>query len=390
MRPPWHGVGSPLAPQPRVPASGDESRPSWPARPGNSDSLRILPLNPSRRLDQMIALHQPFNMGEDLDVVLCHNPDYADEARRLAQSLSALGIRAGTDPAPLDSPVDERKMSFAEALARVNGCVFLVTTGRLSKWQEKAAEVVAEHVERDPSFRVHVFVMHRPLRSPPLPKILSDAPRCDCSPNSADMGAPQLAALIRGEPVPSPSPPPSMESVDPDSTSGMDEAKLNEDDHEEEPQGPARRKEASRRYVQDRKHLVGIRQWIRPLPNKPNVEPLAKDAIQSRLPADMTADTATQLLEEAENVMRARYERIDSAEGKATTLLSTVAIAASLIVAGAGLILDPAKVSGAWRTVLVVELTMLLVALFACAWIASRGVMVVFMIRRPVASRGLV
>jgi hypothetical protein len=95
-------------------------------------------------------------------------------------------------------------------------------------------------------------------------------------------------------------------------------------------------------------------------------QPLA-DLIEQVTSKD--AQTASTILGEAEAAFREASETIESAERRATTLLGTVAIAASLVVAGAGLLLDPAKVnSSSWRLVLAVSLAAFLVCLVGCGW----------------------
>lgn len=79
--------------------------------------------------------------------------------------------------------------------------------------------------------------------------------------------------------------------------------------------------------------------------------------------------TASTILGEAEAAYREASETIESAERRATTLLGTVAIAASLVVAGAGLLLDPSKISSnPWRIALAVLLAAFLACLVGCGW----------------------
>ena len=95
-------------------------------------------------------------------------------------------------------------------------------------------------------------------------------------------------------------------------------------------------------------------------------EPL--DQLIERLSTD-DALTAATILEEAQAISAEATSRIDSAERRATTLQGTVAIAASLVVAGAGLPLRPSKVTDRdWRIVLLIVLVAVLDVLTGCAW----------------------
>jgi hypothetical protein len=92
----------------------------------------------------------------------------------------------------------------------------------------------------------------------------------------------------------------------------------------------------------------------------------------SELVSSLSTDdgvTATAILDEAQSIFDETLSRIESAERRATTLQGTVAIAASLVVAGAGLMLDPSKVAGrGWRIVLVIILAGFVGSLIGCAW----------------------
>jgi uncharacterized membrane protein len=98
----------------------------------------------------------------------------------------------------------------------------------------------------------------------------------------------------------------------------------------------------------------------------------------------MSAEVAQALLDEAQGVANRRAERVDQAEQKATTLLGTVAIAAGLVAAGAGFVLDPNKVTDeSWRRVLMLAIVALLVCLLVCGYVASRALIKVFKWSRP-------
>ena len=95
-------------------------------------------------------------------------------------------------------------------------------------------------------------------------------------------------------------------------------------------------------------------------------EPLAELIGRLRTADPLTAATT---LEEAQAISAEAMGRIDSAERRATTLQGTVAIAASLAVTGAGLLLDPSKVPDRdWRFALLALLGCFLTCLIGCAW----------------------
>jgi hypothetical protein len=142
-----------------------------------------------------------------------------------------------------------------------------------------------------------------------------------------------------------------------------------------------------RRYAGDRR-LPKLCQWFIPLPNKPQLRPLDRDELRQK-GADVHLQAADHLLEEAQAVWEARLERIRSAESKATTLLGTVAIAASLIVAGSSLILDPAKTASGWREAAMALLVLLLVCLLLCGAMASRALLKVHKVSRPQVRQAL-
>lgn len=77
---------------------------------------------------------------------------------------------------------------------------------------------------------------------------------------------------------------------------------------------------------------------------------------------------AQAILDEAEAMYKEPTERIESAERRATTLQGTVAVAASVALAGAGLLLDPAKIGGhGWRMAVAIVLLLFVLCLLACA-----------------------
>ena len=79
--------------------------------------------------------------------------------------------------------------------------------------------------------------------------------------------------------------------------------------------------------------------------------------------------TAASVLDEASNVHDDALATIASAESRATSLQSTVSIAASLVVAGGALLVDPTKIDDrGWRIALLIALGMTLLCLIGCAW----------------------
>jgi hypothetical protein len=84
-----------------------------------------------------------------------------------------------------------------------------------------------------------------------------------------------------------------------------------------------------------------------------------------------------------------RDDRMVTAENKATTLMGTVAVAASLVIAGSGLILDSSKVASPWRSILMAMVAALLFFLLMCGYVASRALLRVFLIKGPQARSAL-
>jgi len=95
-------------------------------------------------------------------------------------------------------------------------------------------------------------------------------------------------------------------------------------------------------------------------------EPLGE--IVSRL---RTTDptTAATVLDEARAIHDGALATITSAESRAVSLQSTVSIAATLVVAGGALLVDPTKIHDrSWRIVLLSALGIVLLCLIGCAW----------------------
>lgn len=99
-----------------------------------------------------------------------------------------------------------------------------------------------------------------------------------------------------------------------------------------------------------------------------------------------TADdeVARAVLAEAETAAAEPQERIDGAERRATTLQGTLAIAASVTLAGAGLFLrDGAVEDSGWRILIVVSFAAALLTLLACALRASQVTGRIFQFEDP-------
>lgn len=132
-----------------------------------------------------------------------------------------------------------------------------------------------------------------------------------------------------------------------------------------------------RRYYEKRR-LRRLQQCFFPLPRTEDVETkwVRDEHVSETLEkADKEDAAAAMLLDRAERVLSSREERSRAAEARATTLLGTVSIAASLVIAGAGLILDESKVTGKWSVPLMGIVALLLVLLLICGFTASRAVL---------------
>jgi hypothetical protein len=146
---------------------------------------------------------------------------------------------------------------------------------------------------------------------------------------------------------------------------------------------PTAKDEGERKYRDDRKPFERLRQWFAPLPKRPDLQLLEREELAKGLPDLIHEKVAEQLLEEAAQLMNTRDDRVRAAEAKATTLMGTVAIAASLVIAGSGLILDSTKVTEPWRQALMGLVAALLFFLLMCGYTASRGLLRVLTVRRP-------
>lgn len=95
-------------------------------------------------------------------------------------------------------------------------------------------------------------------------------------------------------------------------------------------------------------------------------------------------DVAAAILAEAEAAYREPQQLIESAERRATTLQGTVAIAASVALAGGGLLLGPSRISGReWRIAIFVVLALFVVCLLSCAVRALGATVRIFNFEEP-------
>lgn len=118
--------------------------------------------------------------------------------------------------------------------------------------------------------------------------------------------------------------------------------------------------------------LRGIVDNVYRLPlDPPERFPQSFDALVERLTTD--DDTlADELLADAQSLYDEVETRVRSAEARAATLQGTVAIAATVALAAAGLVLDASKIDGnGWRTAFAVGLGLLVVLLVLTAFRAT-------------------
>jgi hypothetical protein len=115
------------------------------------------------------------------------------------------------------------------------------------------------------------------------------------------------------------------------------------------------------------KSIEPLRTWVLVPAEPPDTfanQPLAELAARLRT-SDL--DVARAVLAEAEELAKEPAARIDSAERRATTLQGTVAVAASVAIAGGGLLLDPSRIdSSTWRAALGALLLAFVLCLVAC------------------------
>ncbi len=96
-----------------------------------------------------------------------------------------------------------------------------------------------------------------------------------------------------------------------------------------------------------------------------------QDELRARLKTD-DADKAEGILKDATDAFNRLQDRVDGAERRATTLQGSSAVAASLAVAAAGLLIDPTKVDGdGWKLLFALDAVFIVFALAMCAWRAT-------------------
>ena len=111
------------------------------------------------------------------------------------------------------------------------------------------------------------------------------------------------------------------------------------------------------------------------------IEPL--DQLAAKLETG-DVEHARTVLEDALAAHREPTSRIESAESRATTLLGSVAIAASIAIAGGGLLLDPNKVPDqTWRIILAIGLVAFVLCLLGCAIRALGATSRIFVMQEP-------
>jgi hypothetical protein len=99
--------------------------------------------------------------------------------------------------------------------------------------------------------------------------------------------------------------------------------------------------------------------------------PESEAELRARLSTE-DAGLASELLSEAKEAHDRLQERVEGAERRATTLQGASAIAASLALAAAGLLIDPSKLRGwGWQLLFGLTVTYITFALAMCAWRAT-------------------
>jgi hypothetical protein len=350
-------------------------------------------------------------MKEGIPVVFCHKTEDMTHVRSLAEKLARYGINARIDELPNNTPSELRWAAFGKSLVGARASVLYVTKGRIPKWQRQAVGIIEEHQKANPSF-VHIqFVVEESLE-----KSMGEQPQnLDWNRTSTEREEITLVTIIKNKLKTNPRiPPMPMESPESDTPQpgipttttapelngpaepGVSDTEdgaaratsdASDDDSDEPPTvGATEAKYRNRPTAVLRSSLW--RKWFRPLPIEPSVSLLTRKEIRSEeksicKAAQKCNDLASNFLEEATALAAYRDDRIKTAETKATSLMGAVAIAASLVVAGGGLILDTSKVAGVWRQVLIVTVLGLLFCLLMCGYLSSRALLTVRTIRRP-------
>lgn len=340
------------------------------------------------RIDCRFRVSETGCVEASYDLVGSYQGEHLQQTQRIANAMESRGLRVWLAPRDQTATRKQRAARFAEALRDARACVVFLPTGRLSRRQSTEISLLPERVAMEPELQLVSVLLNGGSIPQSLPEPLNRATTLDLRVRSDEQVGEGVAAFLRGEPVPeAPSGSVLGDAAD-DALTGAGSGQMSaaavgngsqdaaaESTDEEGPQGPVSGRYPTRSYVGDRKRWRGLRQWVKPLPNRPKLMPLTRDEIESKLPRQMSPEIASGVLEEAAGVVARRDERIATAEAKATTLLGTVAIAASLIIAGSGLILDPGKVADAWRRVLMLIVLALLICLLMCGYTASRALL---------------
>jgi hypothetical protein len=138
-----------------------------------------------------------------------------------------------------------------------------------------------------------------------------------------------------------------------------------------------------RRNARVPKRLQGIWKYLVVPADAPTrfIEPL--DQLAANLETG-DVEHARTVLEDALAAHQEPTSRIESAESRATTLLGSVAIAASIAIAGGGLLLDPNKVPDqTWRVILAIGLVAFVLCLLGCAIRALGATSRIFVVQEP-------
>jgi hypothetical protein len=144
-----------------------------------------------------------------------------------------------------------------------------------------------------------------------------------------------------------------------------------------------------------RKRRDRLPAWLRPLWDYVMVPADPPERFATESLADLAGklktedeDVARAILAEAEAIYAEPQERIESAERRATTLQGTVAIAASVALAGGGLLLDPSRIRGqCWRIAVGGLLAAFVICLLGCAIRALGATTRIFNFEEPGPTR---
>ncbi len=118
----------------------------------------------------------------------------------------------------------------------------------------------------------------------------------------------------------------------------------------------------------------GLADRLHPRPwNPPERFPQSEEVLRERL-ATYSDRLADELLADAERLFDEAETRVTGVESRATTLQGTVAIAATVALAGGALVLDPSKIHGGnWRLAFAIGLALLVLMLVATAYNATQA-----------------